>query len=262
VARQVDASLEDGIATVVLNQPARRNAMSLEMWQQLGRIVKQLDGDASTRVTIIRGAGHEAFSAGADITEFEAYRSTPEKALSYNAQVAQAMESLYQAQKPILGLIHGFCVGGGCEIALGCDMRFASEQAVFGVPAARLGISYGHADIKRLVDIVGPANARYIFFTADPRIPARRAFEMGLVNELWPSDQLDQRVYSLARQIGDNSPASIRWAKQAIEVVLRDPGLASVPDGDEQAAQLFGGDDYREGIAAFLEKRKPDFRWQ
>ena len=260
--RGVELSLEDGLATIVLNQPSRRNAMSIEMWDQLGEIIGRLDRDPSARVMIIRGAGTQAFSAGADITEFEELRSTPEKALAYNRRVAEAVAPLHHARKPIIAMVYGFCVGGGCEIAISCDLRVAAEDAVFGIPAARLGISYEYSDFKRIVDIVGPANAKFIFFTGDPRISARRAYDMGLVNEVVPTDQLEGRVRELARMIADNSPASLFWAKQAIELVLRDPALSSVPEGAEEAARLFGGADYREGVAAFLEKRKPRFNWQ
>jgi enoyl-CoA hydratase/carnithine racemase len=257
----VGVTVAGGIATVVLSQPERRNAMSLAMWDQLGAVVRRLDADSGVRVTILRGAGAAAFSAGADISEFEQHRSTPEKALAYNRRVAAAAAALIQFRKPLLAMIYGFCVGGGLEMALSCDLRVASDQAVFGIPAARLGISYGHEDIKRLVDLVGPANARYIFFTGDPRIPAERALQMGLVNEIVPTERLEARVAELAAQIADNAPSSLLWAKRGIEDVLRDPSLASVLNSDEEAAQLFGTADFKEGVAAFLEKRKPRFNW-
>jgi enoyl-CoA hydratase/carnithine racemase len=258
----VDASVENGIATVVLNQPSRRNAMSLGMWEQFGQAIERLDRDPGARVIVVRGAGAQAFSAGADITEFEELRSTPEKALDYNRRVSRAVAPLHHAGKVLIAMIYGACVGGGAEIAISCDLRVAAEDSTFGIPAARLGISYEYADFKRLCDIVGAANARYIFFTANPRIPARQAYEMGLVNEVVPTEQVEARTYELAAMIADNSPSSLRWAKQAIELVLKDPGLATVAGGEERAAELFGGPDYQEGVAAFLEKRKPRFNWE
>lgn len=261
VAGTIEVAVAGGIATVTINQPARRNAMSLGMWEALGPAIQRLDADPSVRVTFLRGAGQTAFSAGADISEFEVHRSTPEKALAYNRRVSHSVEALIHARKPLIAMIYGFCVGGGLELALTCDLRVAADDAVFGIPAARLGISYGHADIKRLVDLIGPANARYIFFTADPRIPAERALRMGLLNEVVPAGQLEARAQALAAQIADNAPSSLRWAKQAIEDVLRDPSLSTVPDPDVLAAQLFGSADFKEGVAAFLEKRKPRFVW-
>jgi enoyl-CoA hydratase len=233
--------------------------MTLAMWDQLAAVISRLDADPSVRVLVIRGAGDVAFCAGADITEFPKWRSTPEQALTYNRRVGHCAKSLIQAEKPLIALIYGFCVGGGLEIALGCDLRIAAESAVFGIPAARLGISYGHADIKRLVDVIGPSNAKLIFFTADPRIPAQRAYDMGLVNELVPANRIEARVYELAAQIAESAPSSVRWAKSAIEHVLKDPGLIDIQSPDELAAELFGSEDFKEGLAAFLEKRQPRF---
>lgn len=256
----VDVRMDGGIAILALNQPSRRNAISLAMWKGVGEEIRRLDADRSCRVVVIRGAGATAFSAGADISEFQEQRSTPKKALVYNRLAGESMESIAHSQKPVIAMIYGFCVGGGCELALACDIRIAADDAVFGIPAARLGISVEHEDVKRLVDLVGPANAKLILFSADPRLPARRAFEMGLVNDLAPPENLEERVYELANQIAENAPSTIRWSKQAIDDVLRDPSLASIPDRDEQAAALFGADDYQEGVAAFLEKRKPRFK--
>ena len=257
-ARSVELSVEDGLATIVLNQPSRRNAMSIEMWDQLGEIVARLDRDPGARVMIIRGAGTQAFSAGADITEFEALRSTPEKALAYNQRVSRAVAPLHHARKPIIAMIYGFCVGGGCEIAISCDLRVAAEDAVFGIPAARVGLALAMEDIQRLVELVGPANAKLILFTGG-RFPARRALEMGLVNEVVPADDLEARTAELAASIREAAPTSVRWAKQAITNVLRDPSLESFPDHRERAAALSASDDFREGVRAFLEKREPRF---
>jgi enoyl-CoA hydratase/carnithine racemase len=256
----LDVTIDDGIAIIVLSQPGRRNAMSLDMWTRLGEQIRRLDQDAGCRVIVIRGAGTSAFSAGADISEFAEIRSTSEKALAYNRRVESSLQAIVQSPKPVIAMIYGFCVGGGCELALACDLRLAADDAVFGIPAARLGISVNHEDLQRLLDLVGPANARLILFSADPRLPARRAFEMGLVTELVPADRLEARVHELAQQIAENSPATIRWVKRAVQDVLCDPSLASFPDRDERAAALFGGEDYQEGVAAFLEKRKPWFR--
>jgi enoyl-CoA hydratase/carnithine racemase len=255
----IEVTVDAGIATITLNQPERRNAMTLAMWQRLGEVAERLDRDPGARVLVVRGAGADAFSAGADISEFAELRSTPEKALLYNRRVSRTFELLTGAQKPLIALIHGFCVGGGCELSLTCDLRIAASDAVFGLPAARLGISVNYEDVKRLVDAVGPSNARLMLFTGDPRIPAQRAFQMGLVDELVAASALEARTYELADQVIRCAPSSIRWAKQAVSLVLRDPSLSTVPDRDEQAAQLFGTDDFQEGIAAFLEKRQPDF---
>lgn len=255
----IEHSVHDEIATVVLNQPRRRNAMTLEMWEELGRVVRALDDKPAARVIVIRGAGHEAFSAGADISEFEALRSTAEKALDYNRRVGATLETLVHARTPLIAMIYGVCVGGGCELALTCDLRLAADNAIFGIPASRLGISVEMEDIKRLVDLVGPSNAKLILFTGNPRLPAARALQVGLVNELVRPDLLETVTYELAREITRAAPLSVRWAKEAVEAVLRDPDFSAMPDRGERAAALFATEDFREGARAFLEKRPPRF---
>jgi enoyl-CoA hydratase/carnithine racemase len=228
------------------------------MWDRLGEVAHALDSDDDVSVIILRGAGSEAFSAGADISEFESYRSTPEKALAYSYRVHHALESLVTSSKPTIAMVHGFCIGGGCEIAIATDMRIAAEGATFGVPAAKLGISIAMEDIKRLVDLVGPSNASEILYTGR-RFSAQRALHMGLVNQVVPADDLDRVVGEIADEIAQSAPTSVRWSKQGIKLVLRDPSLTSAPHRDEQAAQAFGTEDFKEGVRAFMEKRTPHF---
>ena len=255
----IEHSIEAGIATIVLNQPGRRNAMKLAMWEELGSVVREVDADPGVKLIILRGSGREAFSAGADISEFEEKRSTPAKAFEWDRRTDEALKSLVFASKPSIAMIYGACVGGGCEMALTCDLRIASEDSYYGVPAARLGISVNAEIIKWLVDIVGPANAKYILFTGNNRIPASRALAMGLVNEVVSADQVESRTHELANEIMRGAPLAVSWAKRSIEVILRDPDLSTWPERDEQAAELFGTDDFKEGAAAFLEKRQPRF---
>lgn len=249
---------DGAIATVVLHHPRRRNAMTVVMWDQLGNVSRELDADPSVSVIVLRGSGSDAFSAGADLSEFEEHRSSPEKALAYSAHVNYALESLVGASKPTISMVHGYCVGGGCEIAIATDMRFAAEGATFGIPASRLGISITYDDIKRLVDLVGPACASEILYTGKG-VGAGRALQMGLINQVVPTDDLDQITYDTAREIASAAPTSVRWSKQGIKLVLRDPSLESAPDREEQAAQAFGTDDFAEGVRAFMEKRTPRF---
>ena len=173
---QADVLVErrGAVATIVLQHSRRRNAMTVAMWDRLGEVAHALDSDDDVSVIILLGAGSEAFSAGADISEFESYRSTPEKALAYSYRVHHALESLVTSSKPTIAMVHGFCIGGGCEIAIATDMRIAAEGATFGVPAAKLGISIAMEDIKRLVDLVGPSNASEILYTGR-RFSAQRA---------------------------------------------------------------------------------------
>jgi enoyl-CoA hydratase/carnithine racemase len=246
------------VGTIVLNQPRRRNALSLEMWERIPGLIEELTVDPAIRAIVIRGAGRDAFSAGADITEFEEKRSTPEKAMAYSARTHRAFDALTTCPKPTIGMIYGFCFGGGFELALCADVRVAGESAQFGITPARLGISLGWSDLRNLLWLAGPANAKEILLTAG-RFSASRIKEMGLVNVVVPDDAVEREVARLAEEVADVSPASIRWLKEAIETVMRDPGITTVPNPAEKAAELFGGPDFQEGVRAFLEKRKPIF---
>lgn len=257
---QADVLVErrGAVATIVLDHPRRRNAMTVAMWDQLGMVARELDADDSVAVIVLRGAGMEAFCSGADISEFESYRSTPEKALAYSHRVHHALEGLVNSSKPTIGMVYGFCVGGGCEIAIALDMRFVAEGSTFGIPAAKLGISIAYEDIKRLVDLVGPANASEILYTGR-RVSAERALQMGLVNQVVPAADLERVTYDIADEISTSAPTSVRWSKRGIRLVLRDPAMDSAPDREEQAAQAFGTEDFKEGVRAFMEKRPPRF---
>ncbi len=247
-----------GLATISLNQPARLNAMSMETWRGVGEAVRVADADVNVKVLVIRGAGRKAFSAGADISEFEQTRATSSGAQSYSRLVHETMEALVAVKKPLIAMIYGYCIGGGCEIAICADLRIAAEDAMFGIPAARVGLALAMEDIQRLVALVGPANAKLILFTGQ-RFTAQRALQMGLVNEVLPADEVEARTTELADQIASAAPTSVRWAKQAITDILRDPSLESFPDHRERAAALSAGEDFREGVRAFLEKREPRF---
>lgn len=247
-----------GVATITLNRPDRHNAMSIATWRGIAEAARAADGDPEVRVVVIRGAGQRAFSAGADIGEFEEQRATAARTRVYSELVHAAMEALVAVRQPVIAMVHGYCIGGGCEIAVCADLRIASEDALFGIPSARIGLALAMEDIQRLVHLVGPANTKLILFTGQ-RFPAPRALEMGLVNEVVPADALEARTYELAEAIGRSAPTSVRWAKESVAAVLRDPSLAESPDRAERAAALSTSDDFREGVRAFLEKRDPRF---
>lgn len=247
------------IATITLHHPRRRNAMTVAMWDQLGAVTRELNDDDSVAAIILRGSGTEAFCAGADISEFEEQRSSPEKAVAYSHRVHHALLGLVESPKPTIAMVYGFCVGGGCEIAIATDMRMVSEDSAFGIPAARLGISIAYEDIKRLVDLVGPANAGEILYTGR-RFTAQRAMQMGLVNQVLPAAELEDATHQMADEIASAAPTSVRWSKQGIRTVLRDPSLATMPAREEQASSAFGTEDFQEGVQAFMEKRQPHFK--
>lgn len=248
----------DGVATISLNRPDRLNAMSVAVWKGIPIAAREADADPGVAVVVIRGAGRKAFSAGADITEFEATRATPERARAYSELVHDTMETLAGLRKPLVAMIHGYCIGGGCEIAVCADLRIASDDAMLGIPAARVGLALAAEDIQRLVQLVGPANAKLILFTGQ-RFPAQRALAMGLVNEVVPVDDLEDHTYMLAEQIRRAAPTSVLWAKEMVGAVLRDPSLQAYPDRAERAAALSTTEDFMEGVRAFMDKREPRF---
>ena len=248
----------DGIATIVLNRPDRHNVMSVATWRGIVAAARAAAADPDVGVVVLRGAGRRAFSAGADLSEFESTRATPKGAHAYSELVHETMEALLAIRQPLIAMIHGYCIGGGCEIAICADLRIADEAAQFGIPAARVGLAIAMEDIRRLVDLVGPSNAKLILFGGQ-RFPAARALRMGLVNEVVPTDELEAYTYDLADTIRRAAPTSVRWAKESVEAVLRDPSLASYPDRFERAAALSATKDFLEGVRAFLEKREPRF---
>lgn len=249
---------KDGhIATVVLNRPHVRNAMNYEMLQQIPQVVEQLESDAAVRVVVFRGAGEQAFAAGADISEFKERRSTPELAKHYNEVSERAAAAVEHMRKPTIAMIFGFAMGGGCQLAAVCDLRFAADTARMGIPAAKLGLAIGLGYARRLTQLVGPGFAKEILYTGRA-FTAQECYDMGLVNRVVPAAELERYTYTIAQQIAENAPLSIQSAKQSIDIVLTNPSLEGV-DGHALFGWIFGTEDFAEGTRAFLEKRKPIF---
>lgn len=247
------------VATVVFNRPAMRNAISLAMWTEIARVTEELDGDASVRAVVYRGAGTAAFASGADISEFAEQRKDTESALRYNAQTTAAYTTIRECGKPTVAMIFGFCMGGAMAVAMACDMRFAAEGSKFGIPAARLSIIYGAESVGQLVDLVGPAYAKDILYSART-VDDREALAMGFIQRLVPADDLERYTYDYLRKVADNAPLSVRGAKVTIESSLHgltDERRKKLRDLTIEATE---SEDYREGTRAFLEKRAPRFQ--
>lgn len=247
------------VATITFDKAVRRNAFDTGMWRGLGELVTALGEDSHTRVMVLRGAGTEAFSAGADISEFAEKRATPEAARAYDAVTEAAFGALRASAVPSIAKIHGFCLGGGLGLALSCDLRIASDKAVFAIPAAKLGLAYPFASLRHLVATAGADAARELIFTGR-RIGADEARALGLVNRVVEADGLDEEVADLAAQIAANAPLTIGCAKAAIEAAMEGSGEARRGEIERLARACYESDDYREGRAAFLEKRRPVFR--
>ena len=253
------ASTEDGIGWVTFNNPERRNAVSLEMWQGLGVILEHFQQDDEVRVVVMRGAGDKSFVSGADISEFEKRRGNAEAAEEYGAVSSDARRRLSTLDKPLLAMIKGYCIGGGLAIALSADIRIASEGSKFGIPAARLGLGYGYNAVKGLIDLVGPAMAKDILFTAR-HLDTEEALRIGLINRVVAPDMLESEVRKYAASICENAPLTIKSVKAAAREAMRPEAKRDVASVEKLVQECFDSQDYAEGRRAFMEKRKPVFK--
>ena len=258
MAGQVHVEVEESIGWIVLDQPERRNAISVEMWRAIPDAVLRLADDTAVRVVVLRGQGDTAFAAGADISEFESSR-TGDNVAGYDDDSGRAIAALTGLRKPLIAMIHGFCIGGGCTVALTADLRYAADDARFAIPAARLGLGYAPGGIERLMALVGPSSAKELFFTAR-RFSAHEALAMGLVNSVQEKTDLERHVRSAARQIAANAPMTVASVKLIVDELTKSADRRDHGAMAASVTECFDSDDYREGIRAFLEKRDPEFR--
>lgn len=248
--------IDDAVATVVIDNPAKHNALDLEMWNALPSIMAALDGEPLVRAVVLRGGGNTAFASGADIAEFEKVRANSEGGRLYEAANEAAFWAVAHCSKPVIAMIRGFCLGGGFGLALACDLRIGAENAVFGIPAARLGVGYPSGAMRLITAAIGAPAAKDLFFTAR-RIGAREAERLGVLQRVVPDGELEATTLALARDIAANAPLTITAAKAAIDGAagLARPGV----DVAALADRCFDSADAVEGRQAFLEKRSPVF---
>lgn len=252
------AQKDGSIGWATFNNPARRNAVSLPMWQALRDIVEDFAADPEIRVIVLKGAGDKAFVAGADISEFEQKRSDVETTRVYNDTAHRAIAALREVGKPTIAMIRGYCVGGGVAVALACDLRVAAEASSFAIPAAKLGIGYEFDGVQKLVEVVGPSFAREIFYTAR-QFSSQEAVAMGLVNRVIPDEGLESYIRDYASTIAGNAPLTVMSIKVLVAQALLDESqrdlhlCQQLVDGCQNSA------DYAEGRRAFMEKRSPKF---
>jgi enoyl-CoA hydratase len=252
-------SRKDGnVGYVIFNNPERRNAVSLDMWEATARMLDGFDKDHEVRVVVLTGAGDKAFVSGADISRFEDERSNEEAIVRYNQAVEGANAAVYNYPKPTIAMIRGYCIGGGVGLALCCDLRICSDDSRFGVPAAKLGLGYPFQGLKKLVDVVGPSFAKEIFYTAR-QFDAEEARIMGLVNRVVPAAELEAYVKTYAQTIADNAPLTIATTKFTIGEVVKEESKRNLEKCAAMVKQCFESNDYTEGRRAFMEKRKPVF---
>ena len=249
---------EGGVGIVTFNNPERLNAVSLDMWEATKRILDDFAADDAIRVVVLTGAGGKAFVSGADISRFQSERANLEAARSYSAKSEAAYNSIYEFPKPTIAMIRGYCIVGGLGLATCCDLRIATDNSRFAVPAAKLGIGYGYVGLRRLVDIVGPAFAKEIFYTAR-QFDAQEALAMGLINRAVPSAELENAVKTITDMICANAPLTIQAVKFTVNEIVKDESKRNVARTVEMVERCYTSNDFTEGRTAFMEKRKPAF---
>jgi enoyl-CoA hydratase/carnithine racemase len=255
---RIGVEKDGALGWIIFDHPERRNAVSEAMWQAVVPAARELDGDPAIRVILLRGAGDIAFVAGADISEFEK-RRTGDGAAAYERTTGEAFAAIGAISKPVIAMIHGFCVGGGMATALGADLRYAADDGVFAIPAARLGLGYHAGGIEALQALVGPSVAKEIFFTAR-RFGSDEAFRMGLLNGVFPKAELETLVREVAEQIAENAPLTVGSVKRIVRELAREPAKRDHGAINDSIQRCFDSDDYKEGVRAFMEKRRPGFR--
>jgi enoyl-CoA hydratase/carnithine racemase len=252
-------SVTDGVGVITFNNPDKRNAMSLDMWEGLGHALIELRDDADVRVVILTGAGDKAFVSGADISQFEKTRHNAQASEEYSKRSDAQRTLLANYPKPTIACIRGFCLGGGMQLAMLADIRIASENSQFGIPAAKLGIAYGYDGLNHLVSLVGPSWARLLLYTG-MRIDSAEALRIGLVDRVVGDAELWNATAEIARTISSNAPLAIKAAKITIAQALKDESQRDMDAIKAIGTACMDSEDFREGRQAFMEKRKPRFK--
>jgi enoyl-CoA hydratase/carnithine racemase len=255
---KVIARVENGVGWMTLNNPERHNAISLEMWEAALQIMADFAADPALRVMVVTGAGGKAFASGADISKFKDERQQADAVAHYQDTTQRAYSALQAMAIPTIAMVRGYCIGGGTALAVCCDLRICSDDAKFGVPAAKLGLGYGLGRAKPLVDLIGPAFAKEMFFTGR-HFDATEAERMGLVNRVVADDQIEAAVQEMAATIAGNAPLTVRCAKLVVGEAVKDAEVRDVAATERAVEACFASSDYQEGQAAFMEKRKPQF---
>ncbi|TGD95121.1 enoyl-CoA hydratase [Methylobacterium nonmethylotrophicum] len=246
------------VGRLIFNNPEKRNAVSYEMWEAAAAVLQDFAADPAVRVVVVTGAGGKAFVSGADISKFENERAEMEEVRRYGTMTEQVYAGLHAFPKPTIAAIRGFCIGGGLGLAVACDIRLCTTASRFALPAARLGLGYGFAPLRRLADVVGLPSAKEIVFTGR-QFSAEEARAMGLAHRAVPDEDLDGLVEEYVAQIGANAPLTVGAAKYILGEVAKDEAARDLDEAKRRVEACFSSEDYREGRRAFMEKRAPRF---
>jgi len=259
LSERIVAERQGPIGWLTFNNPARRNAVSIDMWEAIPKALDRFEQDPEVRVIVLKGEGDKAFVSGADVSQYEKQRSSAEGIQHYEEIAGRVAERLQGCDKVIIAMIRGYCLGAGVNIALCCDLRIAAEDAKLGIPAAKLGLGYRAASLKNLIDTVGPAYAREVLITGR-QFSAEEAKTMGLVHRVAPVAELETLVLEYCAMISGNAPLTIRASKRIVRELLKSSATFDVEACAALVKQCFDSQDYIEGRRAFMEKRKPVFQ--
>ncbi|HEX7607571.1 MAG TPA: enoyl-CoA hydratase [Usitatibacter sp.] len=255
---RVKSWVDGNVLHIRFNNPAKHNALSVDMWEAVPPLLEKAERDDNVRVVVLSGEGEKAFISGADISQFEDMRAAKEAVKRYEAMAEAALQGIHDFAKPTVACIRGYCIGGGVNVAICCDIRIASENSIFSIPATRLGLGYRYSAMKNLTDLVGPGFAKDIFFTAR-RLDAAEALRIGLINRVAEPDGLEALLAEYTGAITTGAPLTIKAGKRIIRDVLKADG-ADMDLARKLILDCFESEDYAEGRKAFMEKRKPVFK--
>jgi enoyl-CoA hydratase/carnithine racemase len=256
---RVETWLDQTTLHIRFNNVARHNALSVDMWEAVPVLLSQAEQDMRVRLVVFSGAGEKAFVSGADISQFEDMRAAKEAVTRYEQMAETALMSIYNFPKPTLACIRGYCIGGGVNVAISCDIRIAASDAVFSVPAAKLGLGYRYSAMKNLVDLIGPGAAKDLFFTAR-RLDAQEALQLGLISRVCETEKLPALLSEYTSALAANAPITIAAAKAITKEILKPSPELDMALCQQLIRNCFESADYAEGRKAFMEKRKPIFK--
>ena len=256
---RIIARKDGAIGWLIFNNPAKHNAISMDMAEAVPAVMRGFEDDAEVRVIVIAGAGEKAFAAGSDISGFESVRADPEKNIHYNDVNERSYNAVYECAKPTIAMIRGYCIGGGLDFATSCDVRFCSDNAVFAVPAGKLGLGYGHEGILRFGRVMGFMRARDLFLSGR-RLGGDEALRLGLVHRVIPLADLEAETIAYAQTIADNAPLTLAALKRAFIEYEKDPATRDLARAQTMIDACFRSSDYVEGRKAFAAKRNPQFK--
>ena len=256
---ELRTSIKDGIATVLFSNLPKMNAMSYDMWQAVPKAFAALDADPAVRLIVCAGDGDKAFISGADISQFEKLRGTVEAQVIYNQAVDAAYTAPMNTTKPVIARIRGICIGGGLGFAAACDLRICSDDSIFRMPAARLGLGYSPAGVRRFMNVLGPANTTDIFMSAR-KFDAKEALRMGFVSKVVPVADLEKETAAYCKMVAENAPLTVAAAKYAVQQWMKDEKDRDLAKAMKMVEACFASEDHKEGRKAFMEKRTPEFK--